>query len=110
SSRGTEAPDAAAAPVDEPTMTRLPADPVTRLERDAIMAVLQQPKEVGRELVVSATGVALNNASLSVVLDGVASSLDALEDGNWLERVRSEVPAPFARLVTELGVAPLPEK
>ncbi|HRP98942.1 MAG TPA: toprim domain-containing protein, partial [Terrimesophilobacter sp.] len=95
---------------DEPTMTRLPADPVTRLERDAIMAILQQPAEVGRDLLVRATGVTLGNATLSVVLDGVASSLDALDGGNWLERVRSEVPAPFTRLVTELGVAPLPEK
>lgn len=103
--------DAPAAPVvEEPTMSRLPSDPVTRLERDALMAILQQPVEVGRDLVVRATTVAVSNASLSVVLDGVASSLDALGQPNWLERVRSEVPAPFARLVTELGVAPIPEK
>lgn len=96
--------------VDEPTLARLPADPVTRLERDALMAVLQQPRLVGRDLVTRATSVTLGTPVLSVVLDGVASSLYAFDEGNWLERVRSEVPAPFARLVTELGVAPLPEK
>src|SRR5690606_14956139 len=68
------------------------------------------PVEVGRDLAVRATTVAVNNASPSVVLDGVASSLDALGQPSWLERVRAEVPAPFARLVTELGVAPIPEK
>lgn len=97
-------------PADQPSIAQLPSDPVTRLERDALMAILQQPKEVGRELVVRATQVSMHNSTLSVVLDGIAASLDALEDRNWLERVRTEVPAPFTRMVTELGVAPIPEK
>lgn len=97
-------------PADQPSIAQLPSDPVTRLERDALMAILQQPKEVGRDLVVRATQVSLHNSTLSVVLDGIAASLDALEDRNWLERVRNEVPAPFTRMVTELGVAPIPEK
>lgn len=103
-------PSDAPTPADQPSIAQLPSDPVTRLERDALMAILQQPSEVGRELVVRATQVSLHNSTLSVVLDGIAASLDALDDRNWLERVRSEVPAPFTRMVTELGVAPIPEK
>ena len=110
SGEGAEAGSDALSPADQPSMAQLPTDPVTRLERDAIMAILQQPEEVGRDLVVRATHVSLHNSTLSVVLDGIAASLDALGDSVWLERIRGEVPALFVRMVTELGVAPLPEK
>jgi DNA primase len=36
--------------------------------------------------------------------------MDAFDSPEWLDRVIAEVPAPFAMLVKELGVAPLPEK
>jgi DNA primase len=88
----------------------LPSDPATRLERDAIMAILQQPTEVGRPLVERAAQAGFSNASLAVVRDAIATSLDDLESPRWLERIIEEVPAPFATLVKELGLAPIPEK
>ncbi len=93
-----------------PSLVHLPTDPATRLERDALMAILQQPEAVGRELVERASQVAYSNASLAVVRDGIAVSMDAFATHQWLERVTSEVPAPFATLVRELALAPLPEK
>src|SRR5690554_1134052 len=93
-----------------PSMSSLPADPATRLERDAIMAILQQPTEVGRPLVERAAQAGFANASLAVVRDAIASSLDAMESIGWLERITDEVPAPFSTLVKELGLAPIPEK
>jgi DNA primase len=99
------------APVESgPSMLQLPSDPSTRLERDALMAILQYPKEIGRELAQRAGQVRYANPSLSVVRDGIAASMDDFESPAWLERVISEVPGPFANLVKELGVAPLPEK
>jgi DNA primase len=99
-----------------PSITQLPTDPNTRLERDALMAVLQLPAEVGIDLATRASQSAFANPSLAVVRDGVASSL-AGEEGiaafnstGWLDRVIAEVPAPFSMLVKELGVAPIPEK
>jgi DNA primase len=74
------------------------------------MAILQQPLEVGRPLVERAAQTAFSNASLAVVRDAIASSLDALESSGWLERIIDEVPAPFSTLVKELGLAPIPEK
>jgi len=99
-------------PVEEsgPSISNLPSDPATRLERDAIMAILQQPTEVGRPLVERAAQAGFANASLAVVRDAIATSLDALESTGWLERIIDEVPAPFATLVKELGLAPIPEK
>ncbi|MEX1080307.1 MAG: DNA primase [Homoserinimonas sp.] len=93
-----------------PTIASLPSDPATRLERDAVMAILQQPTEVGRPLVERAAQSGFSNASLAVVRDAIASCLEALESSSWLERIIDEVPAPFSMLVKELGLAPIPEK
>ena len=93
-----------------PSLRHLPADPVTRLEREALMAMLQYPEQVGRDLVLRASQVRVANRSLAVVRDGVAASIDAFGSRGWLDRVIEEVPAPFAGLVKELGMAPLPER
>jgi DNA primase len=110
--RGTAADDAPERPAQEngPSLVHLPSDPATRLERDAIMAILQQPLEVGRPLVERAAQTGFSNASLAVVRDAIAASLDSLESTGWLERIIDEVPAPFSTLVKELGLAPIPEK
>ncbi|MHB1171860.1 MAG: DNA primase [Lacisediminihabitans sp.] len=93
-----------------PSLVHLPTDPATRLERDALMAMLQHPEEIGRELAQRASQVAYANATLAVVRDGIAASMGAFDSPGWLERVIAEVPAPFSTLVKELGVAPIPEK
>jgi DNA primase len=97
-------------PETGPSMMQLPTDPATRLERDSLMAILQHPESIGVSLVQRASQAAYSNASLAVVRDGIAASMDAFESTDWLDRVIHEVPAPFARLVKELGVAPIPEK
>ncbi|MET4780049.1 DNA primase [Glaciihabitans sp. UYNi722] len=93
-----------------PSLVHLPTDPATRLERDALMAILQQPEAVGKELVDRASQVSYSNATLAVVRDGIAVSMEAFAKAGWLEKVTLEVPGPFATLVRELGLAPLPEK
>lgn len=110
--RGTVADEAPEGPAQEngPSLVHLPSDPATRLERDAIMAILQQPLEVGRPLVERAAQAGFSNASLAVVRDAIAASLDSLESTGWLELIIDEVPAPFSTLVKELGLAPIPEK
>ncbi len=104
-------PETPAPPVEQgPSLVYLPTDPSTRLERDALMAMLQQPTLIGRGLVERASQVAFANASLSVVRDGVMASMEDFDSTGWLARVIDEVPAPFAMLVKELGLAPLPER
>ncbi|HAM25413.1 MAG TPA: DNA primase [Microbacteriaceae bacterium] len=93
-----------------PSLVHLPTDPSTRLERDSLMALLQHPEAIGLDLAERASRTAYANASLAVVRDGIAASMDAFDSPEWLDRVIAEVPAPFAMLVKELGVAPLPEK
>ncbi|MBB5632233.1 DNA primase [Cryobacterium mesophilum] len=93
-----------------PSITNLPTDPVTRLERDALMAVLQQPEEVGRDLILRMGDVSFTNATLTVVRDGIAASMDGFGTPGWVDRVAEEVPAVFSGIVSQLVVAPIPEK
>jgi DNA primase len=92
------------------SITDLPSDPATRLERDALMAILQQPGQVGREFATRASQVRMANASLAVVRDAIAATLDDFDSPQWLQRVISEVPEPFVDLVKQLSVAPIPEQ
>jgi DNA primase len=93
-----------------PSITQLPTDPVTRLERDALMAVLQYPDAVGRELALRLSSAAFTNSTLAVVRDGVAASMDAFANPNWVDRVSEEVPRGFSSIVSQLVVAPIPDK
>jgi DNA primase len=92
------------------TLTELPTDPITRSERDALMALVQHPEAVGRPLTERALAARFVNATLSVVRDGIAASLDDFEGASWVDRISREVPAPFASLIAQLAVAPIPER
>jgi DNA primase len=92
------------------TLTELPIDPITRSERDTLMALVQHPDAVGRELADRVLGARFVNPTLSVVRDGMAASIDDFEAPNWVARVSSEVPASFSSLVEQLAIAPIPQK
>ncbi len=95
-------------PPTGPTLAQLRDDPSTRLERDALMAVLQHPTSIERDLLVRITQAGFGDQSLSVVRDAVATSLEHLESPTWLAHVAAEVPSHYAMLVQQLGVAPIP--
>ncbi|QAY74118.1 DNA primase [Agromyces protaetiae] len=87
----------------------LPKDPSTRLERDALQAILQFPEETGVELIRHAIDSRFANDTLAVVRDGVASAL-ASDGAVRIDRVVAEVPAPYAGVVQQLAVAPVPQR
>jgi DNA primase len=93
-----------------PSMTDLPTDPATRLERDALMAMLQRPLDVGAEYIARASRVGFGDRTLAVVRDGIATSVEHIDRPDWLQLVSDEVPAMFATLVKQLGVAPIPQR
>jgi DNA primase len=104
---------AAATAPEEPSGPRVFAldnDPSTRLERDALMALLQHPESVGAELAADATQSAIMNANLATVRDAIGANLTELGGDTWIERVQADVPDDFRPLVTQLAVAPLPER
>jgi DNA primase len=89
-------------------LVQLPTDPATRLERDALMAILQHPDDVGIDLVRRASRVGFQNPNLAAVRDGIFVSLDNFGAPDWVDRVVAEVPGSLAKLVRELIVAPIP--
>lgn len=99
------------APVERPpSIAELPTDPITRSERDALMAILQYPDAVGRDLAGRFVRARFANRTLAVVRDAIASALDRFGGAEWLATVAAEVPSGLAPVVTQLGVAPIPER
>ncbi|MET1019978.1 MAG: DNA primase [Microterricola sp.] len=115
--RSSEAAPAAEAVDARPySITDLPGDPATRLERDALMAMLQHPGLAGHALLGRATQSGMTNASLGIVCDAMAAALvrfDAaqeLETSAWAGAVLSELPESVVPLAQQLLVAPIPER
>ena len=96
-------------------------DPVARLERNALEAVLQHPDVVDGGAFDALAPDAFTVPAFRAVHEairaagGLASAVRASGGGSgdfagaWVERVREEAAAPVAGLVTELAVTPLPE-
>ena len=94
----------------EISLTELPTDPITRGERDALMAMLQHPEAVGHELMSRAMQVRFGNPTLAVIRDGIAASIDQASAPDWMQHVAAQVPTDFLSLVIQLGVAPIPQR
>ncbi|WP_448809893.1 DNA primase [Agromyces bauzanensis] len=92
------------------SITELPNDPSTRLERDALQAMIQYPDVIGADLLRQAVDCRFGNATLAVVRDGIASVLASADPSLRVDRIVDEVPAPFAGVVRQLAVAPVPER
>ena len=101
---------AADAPVRPFSIADLPNDPSTRLERDALQVMLQYPDAVGADLLRHAVDSRFGNASLAVVRDGIASVLASPDPSIRVDRIVEEVPAPFAGIVHQLAVSPVPQR
>ena len=100
------------APADPegPRVFELKNDPSTRLERDALMALIQFPELVGLELAADAVQSAVMDANLATVRDAIGANVNELGGDTWLERIQNDLPSDFKPLVTQLAVAPLPQK
>ncbi len=92
------------------SLTSLPSTTSVRLERDALMAMLQYPRSVGRDLLVRASGVGYSNAALAAVRDAIALSIDAFDQPDWVGVIAEAVAPHYRGLVEQMAVAPIPER
>jgi DNA primase len=93
------------------SIAELPSDVNTRVERDALQAILQHPEFFGEDLLRAASRAAFASGLLAVVRDGLAVAIEGGPPANgavWLDRVAHEVPPHYAGLVRELGVLTAP--
>lgn len=90
-------------------------DPVARVERNALEAVLQRPTAVDAEAFDALPAGTFSVPAFSAVHEavraagGIAAALRAGDPSTWVEAVREEAAGPVGSLVTELAVTPLPE-
>lgn len=90
------------------SLATLPNTPIVRLERDAVMAMLQHPTAIGEELMHQAVTAHVSDDTLRVVRDAMAAALPAMHSENWFQQVLAEAPQPFRSFINELAVAPMP--
>ena len=100
----------AVAEPEGPRVFELKNDPSSRLERDAMMALIQYPELVGLELAADAVQSAIMDANLATVRDAIGANVNELGGETWLDRIQNDLPHDFKPLVTQLAVAPLPQK
>lgn len=89
-------------------IAQLPTDPVTRLERELLMALLQHPDEIAIETAQRALTTTFTQPALATVRDAVLAAIDDYGTPHWVRRVAEEAPPAFSPLVTQLAIAPLP--
>jgi len=102
--------DAASGAPAHPQPVILGNDPATRMERDAVMAMLQLPADVGPELLAEAAGSFMSNSHLAVIRDAIGANQRNWDQPTWIESVSADVPDYLRALVMQLAVAPLPER
>lgn len=103
--------DSTGAPPGSPrlNLASLPRTPSVRLERDALMAMLQQSEAIGAQLMTQAVTAEVRDASLRVVRDAIAAAVGSIGTPGWFEAVLSEAPEPYRDLIRELALAPMPQ-
>lgn len=91
------------------SMNALRNAPTTLLERDALMAMLQQPAGIGIDLLSQAATAQMFEPDLAVVRDAIAQAI-AVAGESTLEGVLASAPESHRGLVRELAMAPMPER
>lgn len=95
---------------DNSAPVTLSNDPATRMERDAVMAMLQLPQDVGIELLSEAAQSFVANPSLAMIRDAIGANQQNFDHASWIDSVSADVPENLRPLVMQLAVAPLPER
>jgi len=89
-------------------LSSLAQDPVTMLERDALMVLLQHPELVDAQRATAVLATQFSHGALALVRDAMISAFEHYTTPVWVTKVTEETPAALATLVGQLAVAPLP--
>ena len=92
------------------TVIDLNSSPQTRLERDVLMALIQHPEAIDAHLAAEAVGAAFSEPNLAVIRDAVGASMTEYGGEGWAERILAHTPDDLKPVVTQLAVAPIPER
>ena len=93
-------------PLQHPQAT-LGNDPATRLEREALVAMLQQGELVPRDLAERAVIAHVADPSLEIVRDAMLVNIGDLANSGFADLVAGAVPESMVPLVRELSMSPI---
>ena len=88
----------------------LSQDPVTMIERDALMALLQHPEAVPVERATQVLQAHFSHGALALVRDAILAVFDHYGEPGWVSRVQAEIPETLQVFVQQMAVHPLPER
>lgn len=91
-------------------LSTLAQAPGVWLERDALMAMLQQSEAIGVDLIAQAVTAQVHETNLRVVRDAIGAALPRYELADWVRQVLDETPESHHGLVRELAIAPMPQR
>lgn len=92
------------------SVTSLPTDPVTVMERDVLTVLTQLSVEISEERAVKVLQGHFTHGALQVVRDAMVSAFDHYGKANWAQALVEEVPDTLTVFVQQLAVFPLPER
>ena len=84
-------------------------DPTVRTEREAMMAILQLPTEVGHDRIERVLKVPFTHPTLAVIHDAILGVAQTATEPGWIDRVQREVPTAYVSTVNALAVSALPQ-
>jgi len=116
--RAPRAPDTAPRSADPPgaspeevyQLGSLSADPVTAIERDALMVLLQYPDSIPSARAVEVLNAHISHGALALVRDAMVSAFAHYGSANWATMVQEEVPDALRVLAQQMAVYPLPQR
>lgn len=85
-------------------------DPVTVIERDALMALLQHPEVIPLERASLVLQAHFSHGALALVRDAILAVFDHYGEPGWVGRVQAEIPDTLQVFVQQMAVHPLPER
>jgi DNA primase len=95
---------------DAPLVFDLKNDPSTRLEKEALMALIQFPQFVGKDLALNATQAAMMDPNLATIRDAIGANMESFAGDDWIDRLNADIPSDYKPLLTQLAVTPLPQR
>jgi DNA primase len=97
------------APVAPVTFADLGRDPSVRLERDALMAILQHPEMISDAQLDDACASQLSQPVLDQIRAAIGANRMTRTEPTWLQTVMADANGEVSNLITQLAIAPLPE-
>lgn len=92
------------------SVSSLPHDPVTAMERDVLCVLTQLSADIPEERAVKVLQGHFTHGALQVVRDAMVSAFDHYGKPTWAQALVEEVPDALTVFVQQLAVFPLPER